>query len=85
MNTLQIPLTPEDDIRLLFGPQDVYLRQIRDSLGVGIILRGENLILDGEENRLPRAREALEQLLPLVRRKGVLKKRTWRGCWGFRW
>lgn len=74
MNTLQIPLTPEDDIRLLFGPQDVYLRQIRDSLGVGIILRGENLILDGEENRLPRAREALEQLLPLVRRKGVLKE-----------
>jgi phosphate starvation-inducible PhoH-like protein len=74
MNTLQIPLTPEDDIRLLFGPQDVYLRQIRDSLGVGIVLRGENLILDGEENRLPRAREALEQLLPLVRRKGVLKE-----------
>lgn len=74
MNTLQIPLTPEDDIRLLFGPQDVYLRRIRDSLGVGIILRGENLILDGEENRLPRAREALEQLLPLVRRKGVLKE-----------
>jgi phosphate starvation-inducible PhoH-like protein len=74
MNTLQIPLTPEDDIRLLFGPQDVFLRQIRDSLGVGIVLRGENLILDGEENRLPRAREALEQLLPLVRRKGVLKE-----------
>ena len=74
MNTLQIPLTPEDDIRLLFGPQDVYLRQIRDSLGVGIVLRGENLILDGEEDRLPRAREALEQLLPMVRRKGILKE-----------
>lgn len=74
MNTLQIPLTPEDDIRLLFGPQDVYLRQIRDTLGVGIVLRGENLILDGEEDRLPRAREALEQLLPLVRRKGILKE-----------
>ena len=74
MNTLQIPLTPEDDIRLLFGPQDVYLRQIRDSLGVGIVLRGENLILDGEVDRLPRAREALEQLLPMVRRKGILKE-----------
>lgn len=74
MNTLQIPLTPEDDVRLLFGPQDIYLRQIRDSLGVGIVLRGENLIIDGEENKLPRAREVLEQLLPFVRRKGVLKE-----------
>lgn len=73
MNTLQIPLTPEDDIRLLFGPQDVYLRQIRDHLGVGITLRGENLILDGAQDRLLKARDTLEQLLPLVRRKGVLK------------
>ncbi|RLS58594.1 MAG: PhoH family protein [Planctomycetota bacterium] len=73
MNTLQIPLTPEDDIRLLFGPQDIYLRQIRDHLGVGITLRGENLILDGAQDRLQKARDTLEQLLPLVRRKGVLK------------
>lgn len=73
MTTQQIPLTPEDDIRLLFGPQDVYLRQLREHLGVGIILRGENLILDGPEDKVPHAREVLEQLLPLVRRKGILK------------
>jgi phosphate starvation-inducible protein PhoH and related proteins len=72
MNTLLIPLTPEDDIRLLFGPQDTHLRQMREHLGVGIVLRGENLIVDGPDDRLPKAREALEKLLPLVRRKGIL-------------
>ncbi len=74
MNTLQIPLNPEDDIRLLFGPQDVFLRQMRDHFGVGIVLRGENLLLDGPEDRLPKAREAVDKLMSLVRRKGVLSE-----------
>lgn len=72
MSTVQISLTPEDDIRMLFGPQDVHLRLMREHLGVGIVLRGEILIVDGAEDRLTRARETLEKLLPLVRRKGVL-------------
>lgn len=72
MSTLPIPLTPEDDVRLLFGPQDVYLRQIREHLGVEIVLRGENLIVEGTEEKLQRAREVLEKLLPVVRRKGEL-------------
>ncbi len=57
---------------MLFGPQDVHLRLMREHLGVGIVLRGEILIVDGAEDRLTRARETLEKLLPLVRRKGVL-------------
>ncbi len=72
MITIQIPLSPEDDIRLLFGPQDVHLRQMREHLGVKIVLRGEHLVLEGPEDRMHRGRESLEQLLPLVRRKGVL-------------
>jgi phosphate starvation-inducible protein PhoH and related proteins len=74
MNTQQIPISADDDMRVLFGPQDVHLRQMREHLGVGIVLRGENLILDGPEDKLPHAREVLELLLPLVRRKGVLKE-----------
>ncbi len=46
---------------------------MRENLGVNIVLRGEQLILDGPEDRLPRAQEVVNELLPLVRRKGILK------------
>ncbi|AMV17980.1 PhoH family protein [Planctomyces sp. SH-PL14] len=73
MPQANIPLTPDDDPSLLFGAQDVHVRRMRENLGVNIVLRGEQLILDGPEDRLPRAQEVINELLPLVRRKGILK------------
>lgn len=73
MPQANIPLTPDDDPSLLFGAQDVHLRRMRENLGVNIVLRGEQLILDGPEDRLPRAQEVINELIPLVRRKGILK------------
>jgi len=68
-----IPLSPEDDPSVLFGAQDAHLRRMRDILGVNIVLRGEQLVIDGTDDKLPRARDVLNELVPLVRRKGILK------------
>jgi phosphate starvation-inducible PhoH-like protein len=73
MSQLFVPLTPEDDPSLIFGAQDAHLRRMRDALGVNIILRGEQLIIDGPEDRIGRAKDVLTELLPMVRRKGILK------------
>ncbi|MBX3442492.1 MAG: PhoH family protein [Planctomyces sp.] len=73
MSTLSIPLSRPEDARALFGAQDVFLRQIRDALGVSILLRGDSLNLEGDEPHLGQAKEILEELLQLVRRQGFLK------------
>ncbi len=73
MSQAFIPLTPEDDPSVLFGAQDAHIRRMREALGVNIVLRGEQLVLDGPDDKLPRAKEVLAELVPLVRRKGILK------------
>lgn len=73
MPQASIPLAPEDDPSILFGAQDSHLRRMRDALGVNIVLRGEQLVIDGPDDKISRAKDVLTELVPLVRRKGILK------------
>jgi phosphate starvation-inducible PhoH-like protein len=73
MPTLSIPLVSQEDARALFGAQDAYLRQIRDALDLNVLLRGEAIILEGDEPQLTRGKEIFEELQGLARRKGYLK------------
>lgn len=46
-----------DQILLLFGAQDRYLRQVREAVGVGVTIRGDQLRLHGTEEQIRRGRE----------------------------
>ncbi|MBL8852031.1 MAG: PhoH family protein [Planctomycetaceae bacterium] len=72
MSTALIPLSNPDEIRTLFGAQDVNLRRIREAVGVSAVLRGDVLTLEGEEAPVRRARQVVEKLQSIVARNGAL-------------
>lgn len=72
MSTATIPITDADLVRTLFGAQDAHLRRLRDALGVRIVHRGDALLLEGDEPELETGRKAIEELLSVARRQGVL-------------
>lgn len=66
---------PEPDQRLaLFGPQDRYLRQLRDQLGIKLVARDADLKLSGEPEAVTRAAVLIDQLRQIVREHGHLRE-----------
>ena len=57
-----------DRQRLLFGPNDNHFRLLRSELGVSLVARKGRLLIDGEEQAVNRALEALEQMLEAINR-----------------
>ncbi|QDU38481.1 PhoH-like protein [Maioricimonas rarisocia] len=72
MSTATIPISDADLVRTLFGAQDAHLRRLREALGVRIVHRGDALLIEGEEPDLEQGRKAVEELLSVARRQGVL-------------
>ncbi|MBW3540751.1 MAG: PhoH family protein [Planctomycetes bacterium] len=60
-------------IRLLFGARDEFLRQVRDSLGIDVVLRGDELRLQGEAENVERGLKVLTELQSIVERRGHLE------------
>jgi phosphate starvation-inducible PhoH-like protein len=73
MATLSIPVNSQEDARALFGAQDSFLRRIRESLGLSVVLRGESIVVEGEESRLALAKEVFEELKGVVHKQHFLK------------
>lgn len=69
--TKTIPLLHPDEARLLFGPGDSHLRRIRDSLGVSVVLRGDNIVVEGTEDQVAQAAEAFKKLRGIIKRDGI--------------
>ncbi len=61
-----------DHIRVLFGPQDRYLKRIREETGVDIVVRGDELRLSGSDEEVRRALEIVTVLHAYVERRGHL-------------
>lgn len=61
-----------DDVRSLFGTRDRNLRRLRDVLQIDVVLRGDELHLFGEPNRVERGLEVITELRSLIERKGHL-------------
>jgi phosphate starvation-inducible PhoH-like protein len=74
MSTAVIPLSNPDEIRTLFGAQDVNLRRIREAVGVSAVFRGEALTLDGNEAQVARGRQVVEALQEIIARRGELSE-----------
>ncbi len=67
-----IPITSQDSLRILLGARDEFLRQVRDSVGVNIVVRGDELRLQGEEKNVERGIDILTRLQTIIEQTGAL-------------
>lgn len=69
---LSINVEQPDKKLALFGSADRYLRMIRDTLGVQIVNRNDELRLSGERDQVAKAAAVLEQMQKKLRRQDWL-------------
>lgn len=69
---LSITVEQPDKKLALFGSADRYLRMIRDSLGVQIVNRNDDLRLSGEKDQVARAAAVIDQMQKKLRRQDWL-------------
>ena len=74
MSEVTIAFANHDQIRTLFGPQDQYLRQVRDRLGIEVVLRGDEIRLQGEDDKIRKGLEIFTELKGIVERTGQLRE-----------
>lgn len=69
MTEATISLESQDQIRTLFGPRDRYLRLVQDSLGIDVVLRGDQLRLVGDQEHVDRGVRILDEMCEIIHRK----------------
>lgn len=62
----------QEQIRILFGCQDQYLRQIRERLGIHVVIRGDELRLSGEPAQVEIGRRVFTDLKRIIEKYGEL-------------
>lgn len=62
----------QEQIRILFGCQDQYLRSIRDRLGIHVVIRGDELRLSGEPEQVEIGLRVFSDLKRIVEKYGEL-------------
>lgn len=67
-----IAFQSQEQIRILFGCQDQYLRQIRDRLGIQVVIRGEELRISGSPAQVETGRRVFSDLKRIVQKYGEL-------------
>jgi len=67
-------LYSDEEARLLFGSHDEYLKIIEGEYQVKIVARGEDLNIDGDDEKVQKAARVFTQLLQLVRSGRGIKK-----------
>src|SRR5581483_4315862 len=70
--TRNLTLDSRDEAVILFGPRDVYLRTVRDALGVKLVARGDLLQIEGPADATEQAERAFQQLRQVLRKQGKL-------------
>ena len=72
MSEATITFADHDQIRTLFGARDEFLRQVRDDLGIDVVVRGDELRLQGDEAQIKRGVEVLQELRSIIETRGRL-------------
>ena len=72
MNELTIQLDSRDEAVGLFGSRDRFLKEIRDTLGVQLVARGDTILVKGNDEQLDQAQRIFTQLRQLLRHHGQL-------------
>ncbi|MEX0703679.1 MAG: PhoH family protein [Planctomycetales bacterium] len=73
MSEATISFADHDQIRTLFGAQDRYLRQVRDQVGIDVVVRGDELRLQGSDEQIRRGLDVISELRSIIERTGRLK------------
>src|SRR5262245_23492606 len=71
-----------DQIPLLFGPQDRFLRQVRDAVGVEVTLRGDEIRLHGTEDQIKNGLAVFGELRAILDKRGELSESEVQGVLG---
>lgn len=72
MTEANIAVVDSKALLSLFGARDQHLRQIRETLGVRISARDDQIHIEGPDQAVARARELIERLKSLLHRQGSL-------------
>ena len=73
MSEATISFTDHELIRTLFGAGDQYLRQVRDSVGIDVVVRGDELRLHGEADSIQRGLKVFQELQQIIEQTGRLQ------------
>ena len=73
MTESTITFANHNQILALFGAQDRHLRQIRDAVGVEVVVRGEEIQLHGEAEEIRQGMEVFAELKRVLERNGQIK------------
>lgn len=63
-----------EQVRSLFGTNDRHLRRLREQLQIEIVLRGDELRLSGESERVDRGSEVVGKLQSIIQKQGELSE-----------
>lgn len=74
MTEATISLESQEQIRALFGPRDQYLRLVQDSLGIDVVLRGDQLRLLGDADHVSQGVRVLDEMCEIIHRKRQLPR-----------
>jgi phosphate starvation-inducible protein PhoH and related proteins len=72
MSEASISFSDHDQIRTLFGARDEHLRQVRESLGIDVVLRGDEIRIRGDDEHVRQGLVILNELKGLVEANGQL-------------
>jgi phosphate starvation-inducible protein PhoH and related proteins len=72
MSEATITLDSREEAVLLFGTRDQYLREIRNTLGVQLVGRGDQILIKGTEEQLALIDRVFGQLRTMLRQQGSL-------------
>ena len=67
-----LQLGNQNHLPALFGSQDEYLRLVRDRLGVQVVVRGDELRLSGDPNKVEVGLKIFAELQTIVAKRGEL-------------
>jgi len=73
MSETTLSLENQDLVRTLFGERDRHLRKVRDSVGIDVVIRGDELHLYGTDVQIERGREIFSELKTLIEQHGLLR------------
>ena len=72
MNEASFAFSSPNQIPLLFGAQDRYLRQVREVVGVNVTLRGDEIRLHGTDEQIKRGLAIFTELRAILEKRGEL-------------
>ncbi len=72
MKETVVPLDSRDEAQLLFGNRDQFLKEVRQTLGVQVIGRGDQVLIRGAEEAVDQAEKVFAAMRAELRKVGAL-------------